>query len=79
MSKILHPSISNHCESCKLEKLKKAYFFLFFSFLVHRYGCPTMDELEEFSRGFKKRLDDAGAAKVVPEDLALEVKKSLSS
>lgn len=38
-----------------------------------------MDELEKFSRGFKKRLDDAGAAKVVPEDLALEVKKSLSS
>lgn len=33
-----------------------------------------MDELEEFSRELKKRLDDAGAAKVVPEDLALEVK-----
>jgi hypothetical protein len=37
-----------------------------------------MDELEEFSREFKKRLDDAGAEKVIPEDLALEVKKSLS-
>lgn len=34
-----------------------------------------MDELEEFSREFKRRLDDAGGAKVVPEDLALEVQK----
>lgn len=34
-----------------------------------------MDELEEFSREFKKRLDDAGDAKLVPEDLALEVQK----
>lgn len=32
-----------------------------------------MDELEEFSREYKKRLDDAGDAQVVPEDLALEV------
>lgn len=34
-----------------------------------------MDKLEEFSREFKKRLDDAGAEKVIPEDLALEVKR----
>jgi len=34
-----------------------------------------MDELEEFSREFKKRLDDAGAEKVIPEDLALEVQR----
>ncbi|KAF3541370.1 hypothetical protein F2Q69_00020296 [Brassica cretica] len=39
----------------------------------HEYGCPSMDELEEFSREYKKRLDDAGDAQVVPEDLALEV------
>lgn len=48
---------------------------VFCLFLLQRYGCPTIDEIEEFSREFKKRLDEAGATKVVPDDLALEVKK----
>lgn len=37
-----------------------------------------MDELEEFSREYKKRLDVAGDEKVIPEDLALEVYKENS-
>lgn len=32
-----------------------------------------MDEMEEFSREYKKRLDEAGALGKIPEDLALEV------
>ncbi|XP_010415553.1 PREDICTED: uncharacterized protein LOC104701546 [Camelina sativa] len=51
----------------------RGYIYVRLDKLSNEYGCPTMDELEEFSREFKKRLDDAGAANVVPEDLALEV------
>lgn len=32
-----------------------------------------MDEMEEFSRQYKKRLDEAGALGKIPEDLAIEV------
>ena len=33
-----------------------------------RYGCPSMDEIEAFSRQYKKSLDEE-----IPDDLALEV------
>ncbi|CAN8239014.1 unnamed protein product [Cochlearia groenlandica] len=46
----------------------RGYIYIRLDKLSNEYGCPTMDELEEFSREYKKRLDDA-----VPEDLALEV------
>ncbi|XP_016443615.1 uncharacterized protein LOC107768953 isoform X1 [Nicotiana tabacum] len=39
----------------------------------NRYGCPSMDEMEEFSRQYKKMLDEAGALGKIPDDLALEV------
>ncbi|XP_010511944.2 PREDICTED: uncharacterized protein LOC104787976 [Camelina sativa] len=51
----------------------RGYIYVRLDKLSNEYGCPTMDELEEFSREFKRRLDDAGASKLVPEDLALEV------
>ncbi|RID74755.1 hypothetical protein BRARA_B01841 [Brassica rapa] len=51
----------------------RGYIYIRLDKPSHEYGCPSMDELEEFSREYKKRLDDAGDAKVVPEDLALEV------
>ncbi|KAF8096339.1 hypothetical protein N665_0312s0026 [Sinapis alba] len=51
----------------------RGYIYIRLDKPSHEYGCPSMDELEEFSREYKKRLDVAGDAKVVPEDLALEV------
>ncbi|ESQ28330.1 hypothetical protein EUTSA_v10018935mg [Eutrema salsugineum] len=51
----------------------RGYIYVRLDKLSNEYGCPTMDELEKFSREFKERLDDAGATKAVPEDLALEV------
>ncbi|KAL1218487.1 hypothetical protein V5N11_001655 [Cardamine amara subsp. amara] len=51
----------------------RGYIYVRLDKLSNEYGCPTIDEIEEFSREFKKRLDDAGATKLVPEDLALEV------
>lgn len=38
-----------------------------------RYGCPSMEEIESFSRQYKKRLDEVGARGEIPDDLALEV------
>ncbi|KAJ0242811.1 Uncharacterized protein family UPF0090 [Hirschfeldia incana] len=51
----------------------RGYIYIRLDKPSHEYGCPSMDELEEFSREYKKRLDVAGDAKEVPEDLALEV------
>lgn len=38
-----------------------------------RYGCPSMDEIEDFSQIYKTRLDEAGEQGEIPDDLALEV------
>ncbi|XP_010551377.1 PREDICTED: uncharacterized protein LOC104822006 isoform X2 [Tarenaya hassleriana] len=51
----------------------RGYIYVRLDKLSNEYGCPTMEELEGFSQEYKKRLDEAGAAKIVPEDLALEV------
>lgn len=51
----------------------RGYIYIRLDKPSHEYGCPSMDELEEFSREYKKRLDVAGDEKVIPEDLALEV------
>ncbi|KAL0731382.1 hypothetical protein Bca4012_027476 [Brassica carinata] len=51
----------------------RGYIYIRLDKPSHEYGCPSMDELEEFSREYKKRLDVAGDEKLVPEDLALEV------
>ncbi|KAL0336552.1 UNVERIFIED_CONTAM: hypothetical protein Sradi_4867100 [Sesamum radiatum] len=37
------------------------------------YGCPSMEEIESFSRQYKKKLDEIGARGEIPDDLALEV------
>ncbi|CAH8327121.1 unnamed protein product [Eruca vesicaria subsp. sativa] len=51
----------------------RGYIYIRLDKPSHEYGCPSMDELEEFSREYKRRLDEAGEAKAIPEDLALEV------
>lgn len=40
-----------------------------------RYGCPSMEELENYSQEYKKKLDEVGAQGEIPDDLALEVTK----
>ncbi|KAL3367739.1 hypothetical protein AABB24_008877 [Solanum stoloniferum] len=49
------------------------YIYVRLDKLPNNFGCPSMDEMEEFSRQYKKRLDEAGALGKIPEDLALEV------
>lgn len=41
--------------------------------LSDKYGSPTMDELQKYSSSYSKLLDQAGEAKTIPDDLALEV------
>lgn len=38
-----------------------------------RYGCPSMDLIESYSREYKKRLEEEGSKGEIPNDLALEV------
>ncbi|MCD7445937.1 hypothetical protein HAX54_024638 [Datura stramonium] len=51
----------------------RGYIYVRLDKLPNEYGCPSMDEMEEFSREYKKRLDEAGALGKIPDDLALEV------
>ncbi|XP_059317162.1 uncharacterized protein LOC132067826 [Lycium ferocissimum] len=51
----------------------RGYIYARLDKLPNEYGCPSMDAMEEFSRQYKKRLDEAGALGKIPDDLALEV------
>ncbi|KAJ8548031.1 hypothetical protein K7X08_021267 [Anisodus acutangulus] len=51
----------------------RGYIYVRLDKLPNEYGCPIMDEMEEFSRQYKKKLDEAGALGKIPDDLALEV------
>ncbi|XP_058183128.1 uncharacterized protein LOC131301043 isoform X2 [Rhododendron vialii] len=51
----------------------RGYIYVRLDKLAHEYGCPSMDEIESYSRQYKKRLDEVGASGEIPEDLALEV------
>lgn len=50
----------------------RKYFHSKLNYFI-RYGCPSMDEIESYSRQYKKRLDEVGASGEIPDDLALEV------
>lgn len=45
--------------------------------LLLRYGCPGMEEIENFSCLYKKQLDEIGERGEIPMDLALEVNISV--
>ncbi|XP_042052778.1 uncharacterized protein LOC121798026 isoform X1 [Salvia splendens] len=46
----------------------RGYIYVRLDKLSNEYGCPSMDEIEAFSRQYKKSLDEE-----IPDDLALEV------
>lgn len=48
-------------------------FVLNLLFCIFRYGCPSIDEIESFSKQYKTKLDEIGATGEIPDDLALEV------
>ncbi|XP_047313614.1 uncharacterized protein LOC124917159 [Impatiens glandulifera] len=51
----------------------KGYIYLRLEKLSNEYGCPSMDEIENYSRQYKRRLDELSALGEIPENLALEV------
>lgn len=38
-----------------------------------RYGCPSMEEIENYNSIYKKRLEEIGQSGEVPDDLGVEV------
>lgn len=51
----------------------RGYIYVRLDKLLNEYGCPSMEEIESFSRKYKKTLDEVGAKGDFPYDLALEV------
>ncbi|KAL2519262.1 Uncharacterized protein family UPF0090 [Abeliophyllum distichum] len=51
----------------------RGYIYVRLDKLSNEYGCPSMEEIESFSRQYKKILDEVGATGAIPDDLALEV------
>ncbi|KAL3654314.1 hypothetical protein CASFOL_003995 [Castilleja foliolosa] len=51
----------------------RGYIYVRLDKLPNEYGCPSMEEIESFSRQYKKILDEVGAKGEIPDDLALEV------
>ncbi len=43
--------------------------------MLIRYGSPTLDDINAFSKEYEKRLDEAVAAGEFKEDYSLEVRK----
>ncbi|GER31868.1 ribosome maturation factor rimP [Striga asiatica] len=51
----------------------RGYIYVRLDKIPNEYGCPSMEEIESFSREYKKKLDEVGARGEIPDDLALEV------
>ncbi|KAH6807240.1 Uncharacterized protein family UPF0090 [Perilla frutescens var. frutescens] len=51
----------------------RGYIYVRLDKLSNEYGCPSMEEIESFSRKYKEVLDEVGATGEIPDDLALEV------
>lgn len=51
----------------------RGYIYVRLDKLSNQYGCPSMEELESYSREYKKGLDEAGTLKEIPDDLAISV------
>ncbi|KAK9707166.1 hypothetical protein RND81_07G177000 [Saponaria officinalis] len=49
------------------------YIYIRLDKLTNEYGCPGIEEVENYSREYKKRLDEEGSKGQIPDDLALEV------
>ncbi|GMJ04607.1 hypothetical protein HRI_004129900 [Hibiscus trionum] len=73
---IAHDVLKLFSDDFKLYAFKtspRGYIYVRLDKLSHEYGCPSMEELQSYSQEYKKRLDEAGERKEIPDDLALEV------
>ncbi|GAB2280178.1 hypothetical protein Dimus_014815 [Dionaea muscipula] len=51
----------------------RGYVYVRLDKLSNAYGCPSMEEIERYSRQYNKRLEEEGSKGEIPNDLALEV------
>lgn len=51
----------------------RGYIYVRLDKLSNEYGCPSIEELESFSKDYKAKLDGVGATGEIPDDLALDV------
>ncbi|GMI87451.1 hypothetical protein HRI_002414400 [Hibiscus trionum] len=73
---IAHDVLKLFSDDFKLYAFKtspRGYIYVRLDKLSHEYGCPSMEELQSYSQEYKKRLDEAGEQREIPDDLALEV------
>ncbi|KAH1031455.1 hypothetical protein J1N35_043629 [Gossypium stocksii] len=73
---IAHDALKLFCDDIKLYAFKttpRGYIYVRLDKLSDEYGCPSMEELQSYSQEYKKRLDEAGERREIPDDLALQV------
>ncbi|KAL3511031.1 hypothetical protein ACH5RR_030432 [Cinchona calisaya] len=73
---IAHEVLQQFGDDTKLYAFKtspRGYIYVRLDKLSKEYGCPSMDELESFSKEYKTRLDEVGTTGEIPDDLALDV------
>ncbi|XP_076946187.1 uncharacterized protein LOC143617547 [Bidens hawaiensis] len=51
----------------------RGYIYVRLDRLCNEYGCPSMEDIQSYNHEYKKKLDEAGDAGDIPNDLALEV------
>ncbi|MBA0873721.1 hypothetical protein Goshw_006149 [Gossypium schwendimanii] len=73
---IAHDALKLFSDDIKLYAFKttpRGYIYVRLDKLSDEYGCPSMEELQSYSQEYKKRLDEAGQRREIPDDLALQV------
>nr|DAD31495.1 TPA_asm: hypothetical protein HUJ06_010346 [Nelumbo nucifera] len=73
---IAHEILLQFSEDMKLFSFKtspRGYIYVRLDKLSNKYGCPSMEEIENYSCLYKKRLEEVGQTGEIPDDLALEV------
>ncbi|XP_027095579.1 uncharacterized protein [Coffea arabica] len=73
---IAHKVLLQFGDDMKLFALKtspRGYIYIRLDKLSNEYGCPSIEELESFSKEYKAKLDEVGATGEIPDDLALDV------
>ncbi|KAL9668051.1 hypothetical protein QQ045_002424 [Rhodiola kirilowii] len=51
----------------------RGYIYVRLDKLSNIYGCPDIEELEKYNQEYKKKLDEIGKSRDIPDDLAIEV------
>ncbi|MBA0631961.1 hypothetical protein Godav_000785 [Gossypium davidsonii] len=73
---IAHDALKLFSDDIKLYAFKttpRGYIYVRLDKLSNEYGCPSMEELQSYSQEYKKRLNEAGQRREIPDDLALQV------